>query len=109
MKPNQINVVLRADCAKLLCDENRFPRESVDLIVTSPPYADRRKSSYRGMYPEKYVEWFLPISQQIYRILKPKGSFILNIKENVKNGERQTYVLELIIAMKEQGWHWTEE
>ena len=109
MKPNQINVVLRADCAKLLCDENRFLRESVDLIVTSPPYADRRKSSYGGMHPEKYVEWFLPISQQLYRILKPKGSFILNIKENVKDGERQTYVLELIIAMKEYGWHWTEE
>ena len=43
------------------------------------------------------------------RILKPSGSFILNIKEKVVNGERSTYVLELIIAMREMGWLWTEE
>jgi site-specific DNA-methyltransferase (adenine-specific)/site-specific DNA-methyltransferase (cytosine-N4-specific) len=109
MKPSQINILYKADCTKQLCDVSRFPKESVDLIITSPPYANQRKGSYGGIYPEKYVEWFLPISQQLYRILKPKGSFILNIKENVKDGERQTYVLELIIAMKEHGWHWTEE
>jgi len=43
------------------------------------------------------------------RVLKNDGSFILNIKERVVNGERQTYVLELILKMKEQGWLWTEE
>jgi len=109
MKTNHINVVYSADCSKGLRDKTRFPKESVDLIITSPPYADQRRSSYGGIKPEKYVEWFLPISEQLYRILKPRGSFILNIKENVKEGERQTYVLELIIAMKKQGWIWTEE
>jgi len=57
----------------------------------------------------QYVEWFLPISDHLKRILKPEGSFVLNIKERATNGERQTYVLELIIAMKKQGWLWTEE
>jgi len=109
MKTNRINVIYKANCAKGLRNETRFPKESVDLIITSPPYADQRRSSYGGIRPEKYVEWFLPISAQLYRILKPRGSFILNIKENVKDGERQTYVLELIIAMKRQGWIWTEE
>ncbi len=83
--------------------------DSVDLIVTSPPYADQRSSTYGGIHPNKYVEWFLPISEQLLRVLKPDGTFILNIKEKVLNGERSTYVLELILEMRKQGWLWTEE
>lgn len=82
---------------------------SVDLIFTSPPYADQRKSTYGGIHPDKYVEWFLPISEELLRVLKPTGSFVLNIKERVVKGERSTYVMELIIAMRKQGWLWTEE
>ncbi|MFA6622195.1 MAG: site-specific DNA-methyltransferase [Candidatus Caldatribacteriota bacterium] len=82
---------------------------SVDLIVTSPPYADQRKSTYGGISHNKYVEWFLPISKHLLRVLKPTGTFILNIKEKVVNGERSTYVIELILEMRKQGWLWTEE
>lgn len=42
------------------------------------------------------------------RVLKPSGTFILNIKEKVVNGERHPYVLELILALRRQGWLWTE-
>ncbi len=87
----------------------KLPDNSVDLIVTSPPYADQRKSTYGGIPHEKYVEWFLPISEQLLRVLNPKGTFILNIKEKVVDGERSTYVMELILAMRKQGWLWTEE
>lgn len=87
----------------------RLPDNSVDLIVTSPPYADQRKSTYGGITADKYVEWFLPISKQLLRVLKPSGTFILNIKEKVVEGERSTYVMELIIEMRKQGWLWTEE
>lgn len=86
-----------------------LPDNSVDLIVTSPPYADQRKSTYGGLHPDKYVEWFLPISEQLLRVLKPDGTFILNIKEKVVEGERSTYVMELILEMRKQGWLWTEE
>ena len=82
---------------------------SVDLIVTSPPYADQRKHIYGGISPDLYVEWFLPLSAELLRVLKPTGTFILNIKERVVNGERHTYVLELILEMRKQGWLWTEE
>lgn len=82
---------------------------SVDLIFTSPPYADQRKSTYGGITPEEYVKWFLPISKELLRVLKPEGTFVLNIKEKVVNGERSTYVMELILEMKKQGWLWTEE
>ena len=86
-----------------------LPDNSVDLIFTSPPYADQRKRTYGGIHPDHYVEWFLPISEQLKRILKPDGTFVLNIKEKVVNGERSTYVLELILALRKQGWLWTEE
>ncbi len=88
---------------KLLADN------SVDLIVTSPPYADQRKNTYGGIHTNKYVDWFLPISAQLLRVLKPSGTFILNIKEKVVDGERSTYVMELILEMRKQGWFWTEE
>jgi site-specific DNA-methyltransferase (adenine-specific) len=86
-----------------------LPDNSVDLIFTSPPYADQRKNSYGGIHPDKYIEWFLPITEQLLRILKPTGTFALNIKEKVINGERSTYVIELILEMRKQGWLWTEE
>ncbi len=82
---------------------------SVQLIFTSPPYADQRKNTYGGIHPDKYVEWFLPIADELLRVLKPRGTLILNIKEKAVNGERHTYVLDLIKAMRAQGWLWTEE
>lgn len=97
------------DTAKLLKDKRRFKDESVDFIITSPPYADKRKNSYASIHPDKYVEWFMPISEELHRVLKSDGSFILNIKEHPRNGERDTYVLELILEMKKQGWLWIEE
>ena len=98
--------ILLGDCLEILC---QFPDNQFDLIITSPPYADSRSHTYGGIKPDQYVNWFLPRSQEFYRVLKPNGTFILNIKEKVVNGERHTYVIELIMALKQQGWLWTEE
>lgn len=105
MKKVITNIILGDSKDKLLELEDN----SVDLIITSPPYADQRKNTYGGISPEKYVEWFLPISEEMLRVLKPSGTFILNIKEKVVSNERHTYVLELILALRKQGWFWTEE
>ncbi len=94
------------DCEEIL---KTLPDNSVDLIFTSPPYADQRKNTYGGIHPNNYVDWFLPKAEQMLRVLKPTGTFILNIKEKVVNGERSTYVIELILEMRKQGWLWTEE
>lgn len=100
------NELLLGDCR----EELRGVRDNaVDLIITSPPYADSRKATYGGVHPDKYVEWFLPIGEELRRVLKPEGTFILNIKEKAIDGERHTYVLELILALRKQGWLWTEE
>ena len=98
--------IFLGNCKEVL---KQFPNDSIDLIFTSPPYADQRKNTYGGITPNEYVEWFLPISNELLRILKPTGTFILNIKEKVVDGERSTYVLELILELRKQGWLWTEE
>ncbi len=101
-----IDQILLGDCGKVL---QGFPADSVDLIFTSPPYADQRKKTYGGVSPDEYVAWFLPKAEQFLRVLKPTGTFILNIKERVVDGERHTYVIEMILEMRRQGWLWTEE
>jgi site-specific DNA-methyltransferase (adenine-specific) len=98
--------ILLGDCREKLKD---LPDDSMDLIFTSPPYADSRANTYGGIHPDKYVNWFLPIAKELLRVLKPNGTFVLNIKEKVVNGERHTYVIELILEMRKQGWLWTEE
>ncbi len=101
-----LDVIHCGDCREVLAE---FPSECVDLIVTSPPYADNRKKTYDGIPPDEYVEWFLPIGAELKRVLKPHGSFVLNVKERVVDGERHTYILELILELRKQGWLWTEE
>lgn len=98
--------LINDDCLQAL---TKLESNSVDLIITSPPYADQRKNTYGGIPVNKYVEWFSPIAEELLRVIKPTGSFVLNIKEKAINGERHTYVIELIIMMRSLGWLWTEE
>lgn len=103
---SNLDSILQGDCREVL---QGIRSASVDLVVTSPPYADRRSRTYEGVKPDRYVNWFLPIADELKRVLKPTGSFILNIKEIVVNGERHPYVIQLILEMRRQGWLWTEE
>jgi len=101
-----LNKIITGDCLNVL---RNFPNNCIDLIMTSPPYANSRKNVYGEISPKDYVRWLLPRTEEFYRVLKLKGTFILNIKEKVVNGERHTYVIELILEMRKQGWLWTEE
>ena len=94
------------DCLEVLANQKDA---SINLIVTSPPYADARKSVYGGIPADEYVEWWLERAQQFRRVLTRNGSLVVNIKEGCEDGERSTYVLELILAMRRAGWRWTEE
>ena len=106
IKLNNLTTIINQDSLEIM---RNMPDNSIDLIITSPPYADQRKSTYGGVTVDQYVQWFLPFTEQMLRILKPSGTFVLNIKEKVVDGQRSTYVMELIFAMKKQGWLWTEE
>ena len=87
--------ILEGDCFELI---KELEDNSVDLVVTSPPYTDiinyGKEVSIKK--PEEYVDWLLPLFTDIYRVLKPSGSFILNINDNCKNGLRNPYIYELI-------------
>lgn len=99
--------ILLGDCLEVL---SALTEESFDLIFTSPPYAERRKKAYGGIPEEQYVEWFLPIAQELYRVLKPTGSFFLNIKPHTKDGERSLYVFDLVKAIKQNvGFRFVDE
>ncbi len=86
------------DCMELL---KGVTSESVDLVVTSPPYAEQRIDTYGGIRSEDYPEYMLSIGREIYRVLKPSGSFVLNIKEHVSNGARDPYALKTVLALSE--------
>jgi DNA modification methylase len=80
----------------------RIPDNFVNLIITSPPYADARKKTYGGIHPDKYIEWFKPMAKEFYRILHPSGSFILNLGDNTVKGETHLYTFEMPIMLKKE-------
>ena len=83
-----------------------LPDDSIDLVVTSPPYADTVSYGHevKIFNPEDYIDWFLPFFHEASRFLKPTGSFILNINDRATNGERSIYVFELVTRIvKESG------
>lgn len=90
--------VILADCLDYM---KTIPDDSIDIVFTSPPYANQRNKTYGGVDDKEYISWFLEIASEIKRILKPSGSFFLNIKSHIKNGERSLYVYKLLISLKE--------
>lgn len=78
-----------------------IPDNSVDLIVTSPPYGLRDKKEYGNADAEIYVKWFMPFAKEFHRVLKPSGSFVLNIAGSWNLGAptRSLYHFELLIEL----------
>jgi DNA modification methylase len=89
-----------------------LPDESLDLVVTSPPYALHFKKEYGNVDKQSYVEWFRPFGREIYRTLKPKGSFILNIGGSYNAGAptRSLYHFKVLLMLCEEvGFHLAQE
>ena len=89
-----------------------LPDESLDLVVTSPPYALHFKKEYGNVDKNGYVEWFRPFAREIYRTLKPKGSFVLNIGGSYNAGTptRSLYHFRLLLMLcDELGFHLAQE
>lgn len=95
------NKIILGDCFELI---TKLEDNSVDLVITSPPYAD--VVSYgKGVdiyHADDYANWILPLFSEIHSVLKPSGSFILNINDRIVKKQRHTYVFELVYrAVKE--------
>ncbi len=78
-----------------------IPSSSVNLVITSPPYALHFKKAYGNVAKSEYVEWFLPFAEQIRRILTDDGSFVLNIGGSYNPGSptRSLYHFKLLIEL----------
>jgi DNA modification methylase len=97
-------MILHGDCLFML--KQHVETASVDLIVTSPPYAQQRKI---GVQLDRYERWLLERAREFRRVLKPKGSFVLNLWPHTEGsgqfrGQESTYVMDLIIALREDAW-----
>ena len=93
---------------KIICGDSReiLPclSEKANLIVTSPPYADARKSHYDSIHPDSYADWFLTFHQPLWDVLETQGSLILNVKEKIVNGTRHRFVWETILTLIKEDW-----
>lgn len=102
--------------AAYLCDAidmlKTVPDGSVNLVLTSPPYALHFKKAYGNVSKSDYVEWFLPFAREIHRVLADDGSFVLNIGGSWNPGAptRSLYHYKLMIALVEElGFHLAQE
>ena len=84
-------------------------KNSADLIVTSPPYADARKKHYDSIAPEKFADWFLSFHESFWDTLKEDGSLVINIKDKVVDGVRHRYVWRTIDKLINEGWNCIED
>jgi site-specific DNA-methyltransferase (cytosine-N4-specific) len=84
----------------------RLPTGSVALVLTSPPFALRRKKAYGNVAASEYVDWFCPFAQEIYRVLRRDGSFVLELGGgwNPGSGTRSLYQYELILRLTRKGF-----
>jgi site-specific DNA-methyltransferase (cytosine-N4-specific) len=74
---------------------------SVSLVMTSPPFALRRRKAYGNVEPAEYADWFWPFAEQIQRVLRPDGSLVLDLGGtwNPGSGTRSLYQYELILRL----------
>lgn len=94
-------MILEGDCFELI---KGLPDNSIDLIITSPPYADivNYGKNISIQKPADYCDWLLPLFNDIHRVLKPSGSFILNINDTCKGGYRNPFIYELIYRSQKE-------
>jgi DNA modification methylase len=90
-----------------------LPDESVSLIFTSPPFALRRQKAYGNVTADDYIEWFWPIAEQIRRVLKQDGSFVMELGGawNPGSGTRSLFIYQLLLKLGEifhlaQDFYW---
>jgi DNA modification methylase len=89
-----------------------LPDDSIDLVLTSPPFALKRKKAYGNEDEDKYVDWFMSFAADLKRILKPQGSFVLDLGGAYMPGfpVRSIYMFDLLVRLvKECGFYLAQE
>jgi site-specific DNA-methyltransferase (cytosine-N4-specific) len=97
------------DASELL---TQIPDSSIDLVLTSPPFALRRQKNYGNVDESEYVEWLKPFGRQIFRVLKDTGSFVIDLGGAYRIGvpSRSLYNFRVLISLcDEVGFHLAED
>lgn len=89
------------DCIDVL---KTLPANSVDSVVTSPPYAMQRAAAYGGIPEKDYPQWTVTWMGEVWRVLRDDGSVIINISPHIRKGQLSDYVLRTRLALREAGW-----
>jgi len=102
------------DCRDFNVIEKLLDGKHANVVVTSPPYATQREydptSGFQPVPPDEYCEWFRVVATNIQTILALDGSYFLNIKAHADEGERNLYVMDLVLAHRRQwGWRFVDE
>jgi site-specific DNA-methyltransferase (cytosine-N4-specific) len=79
----------------------KIPDQSIDLICTSPPFALLRQKAYGNVHADEYIEWFMQFAREYRRVLKPKGSLVIDIGGTWVKGFpiRSLYHYELVLRL----------
>jgi len=101
-----MNTITHGNCINIA---EKFDKNSIDLIITSPPYAQQRKNQYGGIPEEEYPKWTVTWTNAYREALKENGSIAIIIRPNIRNGEISDYVLKTRLAMREDNWIEAEE
>jgi len=99
-------LIYQTEQGKMFCGDSlafmkTLSDQSVDLVLTSPPYALHFKKEYGNVDQKEYIDWFIPYALEIRRIMKPSGSFVLNLGGVWTPGAptRSLYHYRLLISM----------
>jgi len=89
-----------------------LPDASIDLVMTSPPFALRRQKTYGNVEETGYVDWIKPFGKEVYRVLKESGSFVLDLGGAYRSGmpSRSLYNFRVLLAFCDEiGFHLAED
>lgn len=96
-------------CGDLLEKIPFLPDNSIDLVLTSPPYASQRKNLYKSINEEAYPVWCMDWMGALWHKLSPNGSVLIVIRTHLRQGAISDYVLKSRLLLREQGWIENEE
>lgn len=95
------------DCLKVL---RAIPSNSVDLVITSPPYDGQSKYGNGEKYERDwYADFFLQVTAEVLRVLQPRGNFVLNYRSKRHGDQRGILQYELIFWLRDQGFLFCED
>lgn len=103
---DETSTIYHGDCTDVI---GQLPDQSVDCVVTSPPYAEQRASTYGGIPESEYPRWTVGWMEPLKRVLKPRGSVIINIRPHVHKGVISDYTLHTRLLLRTCGWSELDE